>query len=86
MDSLTFQKEISELRKEVEGLKSDLTVALTKIGDKLATQTQNFLELRSKLDRLNNVYTVEGEQADNYGFAEVQDEHSNRDSTTGSFD
>ena len=55
MDSLTFQKEISELRKEVEGLKSDLTVALTKIGDELATQTQNFMEIWSKLDRLNNV-------------------------------
>lgn len=80
MDSTISQKEFYELKKSVDELKSDLTLAMTRIGDRLATQSHNYLELKTKIERLNNIFSAE-EQADVYGFAEVQNEHSNRDST-----
>ena len=82
MDSTISQKEFYELKTSVDELKSELTLALTRISDRLATQSQNYLELKTKVEQLNNTYSVEAEQADTYGFAEVQDEHSNRNSTT----
>ncbi len=78
MDLSATQRELSELRASIEEVKSELTLALTKVSDKLATQSQNYLELRAKIDRLSNVCAVEEDQADIYGFAEVQHEHSSR--------
>jgi len=85
MDSTISQKEFYELKKSVDEIKSDITLALTRIGDKLATQSHNYLELKTKIERLNNIFSAQ-EQADVYGFAEVQNEHSNRDSTTNPAD
>jgi len=81
MDSTSFQKEIYELKQSVEELKSEFTLALTRIGDKLSTHSQNYLELKSKIEQLSTAYN-----ADEDSFAEVQDEHSNRDSTTNPSD
>jgi hypothetical protein len=85
MDSTISQKEFYELKKSVDEIKSDITLALTRIGDKLATQSHNYLELNTKIERLNNIFAAQ-EQADVYGFAEVQNEPSNRDSTTNPAD
>ena len=86
MDLAATQRELAGLKQSVDELKSELTLALTKISDKLASQSQNYLELRTKVDRLNNVYAVEGDQVDIYGFAEVQNEHNNRNTDTHTAD
>ena len=85
MDSTISQKEFYELKKSVDELKSELTLALTRIGDKLATQSHNYLELKTKIERLDNIFSAQ-DQADVYGFAEVQNEHSNRNPSTNPAD
>ena len=71
---LQVEQEISELRKEVAEIKSELTLALSRISDKLATHSENYRELRVKIEQLNKTISLEEEQDS----AEVQYESNNR--------
>ncbi|GEM_PF-2081730 len=71
---LQVEQEVSQLRKEIAEIKSELTLALSRISDKLATHSENYRELRVKIDQLNKTISLEEEQDS----AEVQYESNNR--------
>lgn len=71
---LQVEQELSQLRKEIAEINSELTLSLTRIADKLATHSDNYRELRSKIDQLNKAISLEEEQDS----AEVQHEYTNR--------
>jgi outer membrane murein-binding lipoprotein Lpp len=71
---LQVEQEVSQLRKEIAEIKSELTLALTRIADKLATHSDNYRELKSKIEQLNKDISLMEEQDS----AEVQHEHLNR--------
>ena len=71
---LQVEQEVSQLRKEIDEIKSELTLALSRISDKLATHSENYRELRVKIDQLNKTISLEEEQDS----AEVQHESNNR--------
>ena len=71
---LQVEQEVSHLRKEIAEIKSELALSLTRIADKLATHSDNYRELKSKIDHLNKAISLEEEQDS----AEVQHESNNR--------
>ncbi len=71
---LQVEQEVSQLRKEIAEIKSELTLALSRISDKLATHSENYRELRVKIEQLNKTISLEEEQDS----AEVQHEFNNR--------
>jgi chromosome segregation ATPase len=71
---LQVEQEVSQLRKEIAEIKSELTLALSRISDKLATHSENYRELRVKIDQINKTISLEEEQDS----AEVQYESNNR--------
>jgi D-ribose pyranose/furanose isomerase RbsD len=71
---LQVEQEVSQLRKEIAEIKSELTIALTRIADKMATHSDNYRELRSKIEQLNKDISLMEEQDS----AEVQHEYLNR--------
>jgi hypothetical protein len=71
---LQVEQEVSQLRKEIAEIKSELTLALSRISDKLATHSENYRELRVKIEQLNKIISLEEEQDS----AEVQHESNNR--------
>ena len=71
---LQVEQEISKLQKEIDEIKSELTLALSRISDKLATHSENYRELRVKIEQLNKTISLEEEQDS----AEVQYESDNR--------
>jgi len=71
---LQVEQEVSQLRKEIAEIKSELTLALSRISDKLAIHSENYRELRVKIDQLNKTISLEEEQDS----AEVQYESNNR--------
>ncbi|RJQ15775.1 hypothetical protein C4573_06510 [Candidatus Woesearchaeota archaeon] len=72
--NLQLEQEVSQLRKEIAEIKSELTLALSRISDKLATHSENYRELRVKIDQINKMISLKEEQDS----AEVQYESNNR--------
>lgn len=68
------EQEVSQLRKEMAEIKSELTIALSRIMDKLTTHSENYQELKTKIEQINKTLSLQEEQDS----AEVQHESNNR--------
>jgi predicted nuclease with TOPRIM domain len=78
--NLQVEQEVSQLRKEIAEIKSELTIALSRITDKLTTHSENYQELKTKIEQINNRLSLEEEQDS----AEVQHEYLNRNTALNS--
>jgi len=72
--NLQVEQEVSQLRKEIAEIKSELTIALSRITDKLTAHSENYQELKTKIEQINKTLSLEEEQDS----AEVQHEYLNR--------
>ncbi len=71
---LQVEQEVSQLRKEIAEIRSELTIALSRISDKLTNHSENYQELKAKIEQINKTLSLEEEQDS----AEVQHEYLNR--------
>jgi predicted nucleic acid-binding Zn-ribbon protein len=55
----TLEREVTDLKKNQETLRSEVTAAIAKINDAIATKTNEINDLRASVEELKRSYSIE---------------------------